>query len=189
MVLYARWLVSFHGSELARPAGEGVRGSYTPNNAARVAAATRFAHRRVDRERVTLLERRAEFRDYFEKLRSDAVFHAKELANEDLVENFEIRRAGLRKAAGRKEDPETGEVTYEVADVKAIEHYTRPYLELAHPKKPLPEGTVPRIVINIGSGSPEAKRLWGKVLNEKEELDEISYEVIETKLLEDGDDD
>jgi hypothetical protein len=188
MFLYARWLAAIPGAELSKPAGNGPRGSYKPSNAERVAAATKFAHRRVDHERVTLLERRGEFRDYHAKLLADAAFHAKELANQDIVENFEIRRAGLRKAAGRKVR-EDGSVVYEVEDAKAIEHYTRPFLELAFPKKKDGDAPVAKYTINLFGVPAEHKRLLLSGVTEPEELDEVEYEVIESEKITEGDDD
>jgi hypothetical protein len=47
--------------------------------------------------------------------------------------------------------------------------------------------SAPRIVIQIGSA--EAKKMIDKALSEEEEPQEVEYEIIETKLLEDGEDD
>jgi hypothetical protein len=185
MFHYARWLAGHPAAELAKPAGEGARTNYKPTTADRVTMATSFAHRLVDSDRLLILERRKEFRDYFDKLRSDVDFHTRELAKQEVAENFEIRRAGLHKAAGRKVG-EDGTVVYDVVDLKAIEHYTRPFVERGIGKKvEHDKDRSPRIVINLIGASEERKKLWLE-----DTIDEVEYEVIENdKLLTDGDDD
>jgi hypothetical protein len=187
MRLYVQWLVSQPGAELS-----GSRGSYRsryPTAAERAARASFLAKRVVQGELVRLLERRKDVREYFEKVGSDVDYHTKELAKQEVAENFEIRRAGLHKAAGRTV-AEDGTVSYDVADLKAIEHYTRPFVERGIGKKvEHDQDKAPRVVINL-LGAPEAsKRLWlAAVSDEPEET--LDYEVIPNeKLLTDGDDD
>jgi hypothetical protein len=186
MLHYAQWLVGHPTAELAKPAGQGARTNYKPTTADRVTMATKFAHRLVDADRLLLLERREEFRAYFEKVRSDVDFHTKELAKQQVAENFEAREAGLRAASGRKVDPVTGEVSYDVKDIKALEHYTRVFVERGIGKKvEHDKDRTPRIVINLIGASEERKKLWLE-----DTIDEVEYEVIENdKLLTDGDDD
>jgi hypothetical protein len=83
-------------------------------------------------------------------------------------------------------DPVTGEVTYEVKDIKALEHYTRVFVERGIGKKvEHDKDRSPRIVINLIGASEERKKLWLE-----DTIDEVEFEVIENdKLLTDGDDD
>jgi hypothetical protein len=182
---YIQWLVGQPGAELT-----GTKQEYRsrhPTITVRAAKASYFATRPVQPELVRLLEKRKDVREYFEKVRTDVDFHTRELAKQQVTENFEIRQAGLHAAAGREVDPGTGEVTYKVVDLKAIEHYTRPFIERGIGKKvEHDKDRRPTIVINLLGASEERKKLWLE-----DEIEEIEYEVVEKdqKLLGDGDDD
>jgi hypothetical protein len=184
MRLYGQWLAGQPGAELTGSKGD-YRSRY-PTSDVRAARASFFATRPVQVELVRMLEKRKDFREYFEKVRDDVDFHTKELARQQVAENFEAREAGLRKASGRKVDEKTGEITYDVQDAKAVEHYTRVFVERGIGKKVDHEkNSAPRIVINLIGASEERKKLWLE-----DTIDEVEFEVIENpKLLTDGDDD
>jgi hypothetical protein len=170
---YAKWLASHPGAELTGT-GDGYRARH-PTSVERVARATEYAGRAVQVELVRILEKRADFREYFQKLLEDTVFHAKELARDQIARNFEIRDLGLTMAA-------------EKGDHKAIEHYTRPFVEHGFPKKAPDEERTQRVTINLIGASPEQqKRILGAMAGEPP--DEIEWELIpnEQKLLGDGD--
>jgi hypothetical protein len=173
MKQYAQWLAGEPGAELtgSRP---GYRARH-PMAEVRAAKASFCAHRTVQAELVRKLEKRADFREYFEKLRADTQFHSKELVNRQIPRNFELRAEGL-------------EMAYKAGDYGQIRHYTDPFVNHAVPKQKVdrPE-SAPRIVIQIGSA--EAKKMIDKALSEEEEPQEVEYEVISQKLLEDGDED
>jgi hypothetical protein len=185
MRAYARWLA---GSPTAEMAGtkEDHRSRY-PMLEVRAARASEYAGRPVQTQLITLLEKRKDLREYFEKIREDVDYHTKELAKQEVAENFEIRRAGLHKAAGRVEVD--GVVTYDVQDLKAIEHYTRPFIERGIGKKVDHEReSAPRVVINLIGARPEDKRLVLQALAD-ETPEDVDYEVIANpKLLGDGED-
>ena len=171
MYHYAQWLAEHPGAILARVGLVNHRRS-PPTQQDRTAQASRCARRKITRALVVSLERRADFVDYFEKLRADAQFLARELLRGKISKNLEARDKGLDMA-----------VT--VSDHKAIEHYTRPFVELGFPKKAEKEDAAPRITINIGSA--DAKTLLAKVLDEPDEVQDVEYEVIEPHQLTDGD--
>lgn len=171
MQLYGQWLAGEPGAELAGIREKGGYRARHPTQLIRANRASYFARRVVQPELVRLLEKRADFRDYFEKLRADTAFHAKELAKEAITRNFEVRSQGLELAAEGK-------------DIRMMEMYTRPYLEHAFPKQKNESVEMPRVIIQIGS--KEAQRLIASALAPDEELPEVEYEVIETKRLTDG---
>jgi hypothetical protein len=184
MERYIQWLVGQPGAELT-----GSRGEYRsrhPTITVRAAKASYFATRPVQPELVRLLEKRKDVREYFEKVRSDVDFHTKELAKQQVAENFEAREAGLRAASGRTVDPVTGEVSYDVKDIKALEHYTRVFVERGIGKKvEHDKDRSPRIVINLIGASEERKKLWLE-----DTIDEVDYEIIENpRQITDGEDD
>jgi hypothetical protein len=185
MRLYVQWLVSQPGAELTKGAGS-YRSRY-PTAVERAARASFFAKRPVQDDLVRLLERRKDIRDYFDKVGSDVDYHTKELAKQEVAENFEIRRAGLHKAAGRVE--KDGVVSYDVVDLKAIEHYTRPFVERGIGKKVDHDAPVAKYTINLFGVPAEQKRLLLSGVTEPEELDEVEYEVIESEKITEGDDD
>jgi hypothetical protein len=186
MRAYARWLAGHPTAEMSGTR-EDHRSRY-PTLPVRAARASEYAGRPVQTQLVTLLEKRKDLREYFEKVRDDVDYHTRELAKQEVGENFEIRRAGLHAAAGRKV-LEDGTVVYEVEDLKAIEHYTRPYVERGIGKKVERDVPVARYTINLFGVPPEQKRLLLSGVTEPEEPDEVDYEVIETEKTEDGDDD
>lgn len=195
MYLYLQWLALEPGGELSRPglnrgAGTGVTWDQ------KTARAGRIAHRTMSQDSIRVLEQRPDAIAYFEKIRTDLSFRAKELISPDIATNVEARREGLQHARGfvRVEVERDGQKVIEevfsplAVDPKAIEHYTRPVWDLAFPKKSQGDEVAPRITIYLGS--KEAQALVGKVLNEPaEEVSDIEFEVIETKLLESGDED
>lgn len=184
MKQYGRWLAGEPGAE---PSGlhEGYRARH-PVGEVRASKASFFAHRTVQRELVRRLEQRPDFQDYFRRLREDTAYQAKEFARDQLVENFEARQAGLRKAAGWTEVD--GKVTYNVVDAKAVEHYTRPYLEHGFPKKSQDAPPPQKFVINLFGASPEQKAMVLKAMAGEVE-EPIEYELLPNpKLLEAGDD-
>jgi hypothetical protein len=173
MKQYAQWLAGEPGAELtgSRP---GYRARH-PMAEVRAAKASFCAHRTVQAELVRKLEKRADFRDYFEKLRADTQFHAKELVQRQIPRNFELRAEGL-------------EMAYRAGDYSQIRHFTEPFIAHAVPKMKVErQESAPRIVIQIGSA--EAKKMIDKALSEEEEPKEVDWEVVETKLLEGGEDD
>ena len=173
MQLYAQWLAGEPGAELAgERGGEGYRARH-PTNPVRASKASFFAKRVVQTELVRKLEKRADFRDYFEKLRADTAFHAKELAREQIAANFEARANGLHWAV-------------QARDIGQIEKYTRPYVDHAFPKKVDHDRLeMPRVIIQVGG--KEAKRLIAEALaDDQKAIPEVEYEVIETKRLTEG---
>jgi hypothetical protein len=184
MYAYAQWLAEHPEAVLRRPGGGQVKRG-RPRTWERTAAASRFARRKIRTMAVGLLESREDFRAYFQRLRDDAQFLAREIARQKIAKNLEVRDVALDRAAGRVEMPD-GTVTYGKMDVKAVEQFTRPYVELAFPKKLAEEEQKPRIVLHLGSG--ESKKLLG--LAETDDIQDVSFEVIETpKLLEGGEED
>lgn len=133
---YALWLVHTTDAELTRLPGHGYRKRY-PSNEDRVAEATRLAGRRIFPEWVRLLEQRADFRTYFERLRTRPRFRARQLAQLELVANIEARREALAEAL-------------RAGDIKAIEALTRWAIELALRPTRSRRKRLPPIVISRG---------------------------------------
>ena len=197
---YIHWLVQHPSGVLSRPTPKGTppvrRGP--PTVSERTAYASRCARRKITTRMITDLEQRPDIVAYFEKLRADAQFLAREMMQRDLADNIEARREGLRQARGfvkaevEHTDPETGEKTVEVKEIfsafavdhRAIKGYTDWVPEVAFPKKGDGEAKAPRITINIGPGA--AHDLIAKALSE-DEIQDVEFEVIETKQLEAGD--
>ena len=191
MERYALWLASEPEAELARPKGEGGKRGHAVPVAERIIKARAFSGRPMDKDKIRLLEQRPDVREFFEKVRTDAQFHAKELATRLIAQKFEARELGLQKALDKQIDPVTGKAfAGPEADVKAIEHYTRPAWELAFPKK-ANEGAVPppRIIINLAGMSDERKKLWLSGITEPEEPDDVEWEIIASPKDTDGDND
>lgn len=200
---YIQWLANHPSAVLSQPRPKGTppvrRGP--PTVSERTAAASKFARRKITTRMITDLEQRRDIVEYFDKLRADAQFLAREMMQRDLAENIEARREGLRQARGfvkaevEHTDPETGEKTIEVkemfsafaVDHRAIKGYTDWVPEVAFPKKTDDKQAAPRITINIGPGNSETKALLGKVLSEEEDIQDVEFEVIEPKQLEAGD--
>lgn len=182
MRLYALWLTD-QGGELTGTRAE-YRGRY-PTGEERAAKATGLCGRPIRRQSIPVMEKREDFREYFDRLQTDSRFLAQELARQQVTKNFKAREKALQKALDEQPDGTVGEN----ADVRAVESFTRPYLEHAMPKQKLEkEEQAPRIVINLVGASPEQKRLIA-MTQEEMEADVIDYEIIENdKLLTDGED-
>lgn len=173
MYAYAQWLVEHPDSALSRKnAPIGYRRS-APTTAERTLAASKFARRKITKISIGVLEQRDDFIGYFEKLRADAQFLAKELFRQDISRNIELRRKGLEAAAMAH-------------DHKSVEHYTRPMVDLAFPKKLAVEEAKARVTINVIGN--DAKALLGKVLEEDDEVLDVEWEEI-PKQLTDGEED
>jgi hypothetical protein len=180
MLLYAQWLVQHPEAELTAAKGEKAKRSHHPTSLERQAKATTFARRRIDRRLITLLERREDFRSYFEKMRADAQFLARELLQADVAENVEARRIGLRKAVDRKVDDQ-GNVTYgDNVDHAAVERYTHPFVDLAFPKKIEREQQAPRITIHL---SPDQHKA---LLAKPDDILDVEWEEIPREQITDG---
>jgi hypothetical protein len=92
------WLTKRPDVELTRPREGSARyRGGGPKTIERVAAASRFAHRRVDSKSITLLEKRSDVIAYFERLVADAQFQAKAMLSQDIAANIEARREGLQQ--------------------------------------------------------------------------------------------
>jgi hypothetical protein len=171
--LYAQWLTG-QGGELSGSKGE-YRGRY-PVATERARVASELAGRPVQVQLVALLEKRADFREYYGRLQGDPQFLAKELAGQRVTKNFEARDKALEGALVKE-------------DFRAVETITRPYIEHGMPKKVESDRSPARVVINLIGASEEQKKLVLSALTE-EEPEAIDYEIIENqKLLTDGDDD
>jgi hypothetical protein len=174
MRLYALWLTG-KGGELAG-SREDYRGRY-PTGQERSAKASELAGRAVQARLVAVFEKRKDMREYYDQLQGDSQFLAKEMVRQRIVKNFEARDQGLDMALAEK-------------DHKSIEHYTRPAFEHGMPKKSEGERQAPRVVINLLGASEERKKMWLGAVSDKEEMDDVDFEVIENqKLLGDGEDD
>jgi hypothetical protein len=181
---YALWLAEHPDAWLTEKGGKGGYRGY-PTRAQRTAKASAEAKRKISGPLCQRLEQRDDFRAYFQKLREDAAFKAKQVADRDIVFNLEARGAALRSVANKVTMPD-GTERWVVDDPKIVEQMTRPYLELAYPKKGAETEKPPTIVLHLGSG--DAKKLLG--LTSEPEAVDVEYEIIENeKLLEAGDDD
>jgi hypothetical protein len=173
MLQYLQWLAQQPSGLLSeknvnRGAGTGVTWSE------KTKAASRIARKPIYQEIIRILEQRPDAITYFEKLRADIAFRAREMMSEDIAVNIEARREGLVQAR-------------EAQDHKAIKGYTDWLPDVAFPKKSPGEESAPRITIYLGS--KEAQALVGKVLAETEDVVDVEWEEIETKQLESGEDD
>jgi hypothetical protein len=168
---YLQWLAGEKNGCLSVKGGDpGRRFGVTWSQ--KTAKANRLSSRKINMKVLRTLEQRADAIAYFEKLRVDLTFRARELMSDDIATNIEARREGLEAARS-------------VQDHKAIKGYTDWVPDVAFPKKALGEDVAPRVIIHLGS--KDAARLIGKVLNEPaEEISDIEYEVIEPKQLTDG---
>jgi hypothetical protein len=138
--LYAQWLVKHPDAELTRSHGAGYR-RRRPSNAERVDKLSQVLGRRIHPEWVRFLEKRADFAAYFERLRDDPRFLARELSRQRIAESLRTRSAALAEAQ------RTG-------DIDAIEKHTRWVVELAfRPQRPRRKQTPP-ITIQIGTPAP-----------------------------------
>lgn len=171
MESYIQWLAGEPGAELTGTDTK-YRSRY-PTSDERAAKASFFAKRPIQRQLIVLLERRPDIRDYFDKVRGDTQFHARELAKAQIARNFELREKGL-------------ELAYQMGDHKSVEHYTRPYVDHGMPKKVNDAPQAPRVIIQIGSS--DAQKLIGRVLKE-DAPQEIEYEVLDVKQLGPGEED
>jgi hypothetical protein len=174
MMAYAQWLAQHPDAWIAGPI-DGPSRQQTfrgpPKTCERTAKASKEARRPITRDLVVALERRPDFITYFQKLRADYQFMAKELLKQDISRNIELRREGLESAAKNE-------------DHKAIKGYTDWVTGVAFPKKVIEEGHRPTIHITIGGGS-EARALLGKVLS-GEQVEDGEYEIVEPKQLNPG---
>ncbi len=173
MLQYLQWLaqeptglLSVKG--LNRGAASGVT---WPQKTAR---ASGIARKKIHMDTIRALEQRPDAVEYFEKLRSDLAYRAREMMSQDIGENVEARREGLAHARQEK-------------DHKAIKGYTDWLPDVAFPKKAAGDDAPARVVIVIGS--PAVAKQIGQALGTEEDVTDIEYEVIETKLLTDGEDD
>lgn len=186
MVKYALWLAQHPEAVLsrARKPGEGQWARPRPYTTERLAHANRFACRKLAPKMIQALERRPDFIALFEKCRSDAQFMARQLGQQQIIQNFEAREAGLKAALGPKD--ESGE--YKAVDHKSVEHYTRPFVDLAFPKKVDGVEQAPKIVINITGGSSHPLLVGGNP--EEDDIPDVEYEVIpDQKQLTEGEND
>lgn len=145
MRFYAQWLAGQPSAELTRPQGMGYR-HRQPFNAERVAHASTLAGRRIFPEWVRLIEKREDFRTYFDRLRSRPRFLARELLGRQMVENVEARRKALEAAR-------------QAGDLIEIERLTRWVVELAFRRPRVRSKPLPPITIAIGDArrpAPEA---------------------------------
>lgn len=188
MMAYAQWLSQQPAAQLSIKNGHPGHRRGPPGLSERTAKASLFSKAKIPTRVIRLLERREDFVEYFNRLRSDAQFQARELMQQDLAKNIEARRMALNVALDMVPDPaRPGEMKPGPnADPRMVESFTRWVTDVAFPKKVSEEGKATRITINIGSAS-EARGLIGKVV-EGEEIQDVDYEVIETRLLESGDD-
>ena len=106
MVKYALWLAQHPEAVLsrARKPGEGQWARPRPYTTERLAHANRFACRKLTPNMIQALERRADFIALFEKCRADAQFLARQLGQQQIIQNFEAREAGLKAALGAKDE-------------------------------------------------------------------------------------
>lgn len=174
MVRYCQWLATYPGAELT--GGKDDYRSRYPTGEERAAAASKFSGRMVQRQLISLLEKRSDVREYFAKLLADATFHAKERAKTDLGRNLDLREKGL-------------DMAMEAKDHRAIETYTRPYVEAGIGKKVDHGEQAQRVVINLIGMPQEQKKLLLSGVTEPEELDEIEWEVVEREKKAEEDDD
>jgi len=170
MFKYVCWLAEQPEAELSAPRTSGkFRKRSRPYASERAAKATSLAHRRIPQQYITKLEQREDVIEYFNRLRTDAQFKARELVIATIQRNLDLRDKGLSMAE-------------EAGDYRAIETFTKPFVDLALPKQQQPTEQKPRITINL-IGNQDAQKLLGKVL--ADEPDEVDFEVIETKKDED----
>lgn len=180
MFKYLNWLAEQPDAMLAIPAGEGNRKRGRPYASERAAKCTILAGRRILKQSLTKLEQREDVIAYFNRLRSDAQFKARELALATITRNLEARELGLAKALD-EENKGAG------MDLTLVERFTRPIIDFALPRiKDTPEAPkAPVITINL-IGNHDAQKLLGRVLAETTDDDPLDYEIIETKQLESG---
>ena len=187
MYAYAQWLVGENGELSAE------KGSYRarhPTGEVRSVKASSLAGRKVPRQHVARLEKRQDFRAYFQKLQQDAAFLAKELARQQIAANLEARAVALERASGRLKMPD-GTVKYLEMDIGEVRQLTAPFVELAFPKKEQAAEQRQVIVLQIGG---EARKLIeeavaGAIEGPREAVEGEDYEVIERKQLTDGEED
>jgi hypothetical protein len=160
MMSYCQWLVGYPGAELSK---KGVYRSRLPSGLERQAKMEALTHRSIRPEYVAHFEKRADVAEYFDKLRADAAFHARELAKDQVAANLEARAVALERASGRVVMPD-GTVKYAEMNLSEVRQLTAPYLDLAFPKVEKGGEKAPRIVIQIGS--PEAMKQIKAALEE-----------------------
>jgi hypothetical protein len=161
MAKYCQWLASIPGAELS--GSEEEYRSRTPKSIEREAMVGKLTNRTIPRQYIRLLEQRPDVRAYFDKIRADAAFHARELAKDQVAANLEARAEALKRASGRIEMPD-GTVQYAEMNLSEVRQLTAPYLDLAFPKVEKGGERAPRIVIQIGS--PEAMKQIKAVIEE-----------------------
>jgi hypothetical protein len=174
MVKYLQWLVSIPGAEL-----KGTKGEFrarVPKAIEREAMMQKLTGRQIPKRYVYMLESRPDVREYFDKLRADAAFHARELAKDQVAANLEARAEALKRASGRIEMPD-GTVQYAEMNLSEVRQLTAPYLDLAFPKVEKSGAAAPRIVIQIGSDT--AMKQIKAVLEEEEDVVDGDFEVEE----------
>lgn len=178
---YVCWLAEQPDAMLAVHEGEGNRRRGRPYGAERAVKCSIFAGRRIAPQHLTKLEHREDVVAYFNKLRSDAQFKAREMALQTITRNLEAREKGLSKAL---DEAHSGEAM----DAALVERYTRPVIDFALPKikEQSEEQRAPRITINL-IGNQDAQKLLGQVLSGEVDDEPLEYEAIEVKELGDGD--
>jgi hypothetical protein len=184
MYSYCLWLAQDPNAVLVKPDGHRLR-RHGPTTQERTAKAGLLSKRKIPQRYIRALESREDFRAYFDKLRADHAFLAREHAKQKIVKNLEMRDLALDRATGRVEMPD-GTVKHGEVDIKAVEQLTRPYVELAFPKKE-PEGEkAPRVVIHLGGQA--LQQLMGAP--QQVEATDVEFEVLENpKALESGEED
>lgn len=178
---YICWLAEQPEAMLSLRGSEGNRKRGRPYVSERAIKCTMFAGRRILRQYVTALEQREDVVEYFNRLRSDAQFKARELAIQTITRNLEAREAGLAKALDEEHKGEG-------MDPALVERFTRPVIDWALPKvrDAAEQPKAPVITINL-LGNLDAQKLLGRVLAETDADDlPLDYEIIETKELESG---
>lgn len=182
MKLYLCWLAQIPTGVLTRPrVGKERIMRGPPTVIERCVQASRFACTRMHGSHIRALELRPDAIEYFAKVQGDHQYRAREIAARAITLNLEAREAGLKKALDLTPDGKPGANL----DHKAVEQYTRPYLDYALPKREEKEVTRTRITINL-TGGLDAKQIMGKVLEQEEEG--LDYEILDNpKLLESGD--
>jgi hypothetical protein len=196
MYKYLQWLAQQPEAVLSRKLEPGQRaplGRPRPYTQERTAAASKFACRGITQRMIRELEQRKDAVEYFEKLRADVQFQAREAMKQDVMEGIEARREALQHARAREQPmrapdgtvvvhPDTGKPVMETLppDGKLIDTMTRWIPELAFPKKVDSAEQAPRVVIHLNSGDAKALLLGHTtpLLPSGEPATDVDYEVI-----------
>jgi len=175
MMGYLQWLANEpHGVLAQKGAHKGYSGRGGTTISQKTSKAGWLAKRKISQRMIRSLETRPDVVAYFEKLREDVIYRAREMMTQDLAVNIEARREGLEKARAD-------------GDIKEVRQYTDWVPQVAFPKKGAETPAAPRMVIHI-HGKP-AQDLVARALSEPAEIQDVECEVLETKRLTDGEDD